>query len=514
MCSSSHDSSRVVPSPWWTRPPRSWPYLTTLMVAVVGRDAGGGDVGADEGVDERRLAARELAHHGDQQRLLQLGGGARDLADQVPEIGAGGEGALEGGGAGQERGLVVGRAGGDAELIGAGLAQHLAGTGVVGREGERGAGRRGPPPPHRSSRDRGRGPGGPPRSTPRPPAGAERSTASAASSWPLSRSSAARAASAIGEPGSWASEIVGPAHGAGAIAGGVGDLDGVAQRARSRRRGRARARRPPRRWADRRARGPAPPGGRGWRRGAAPARAPRGSAGGRWRDRAARRRRRRARSARRSASRLASGPCDARAAARARSNNAPAAWTRLSSRARRPSAARRGGWCRLGVGGALEMAAGLGRGGALVAQERQAELGAGVGVVGRLGDRLAQLADRLVELALRPPRPAEREVRRRQEAAFAAGLVDAAGEVRHRLAGAIERHQRLPEADQGVGIVGPLGERALEGARPPPASDPAPGGRRRGGSRPGRDRRDRRATPPAPRPRRRDRRRRAGCGPG
>ena len=35
-------------------------------------DAGRRDIGADEGVDERRLAAGELAHHGDQQRLIEI----------------------------------------------------------------------------------------------------------------------------------------------------------------------------------------------------------------------------------------------------------------------------------------------------------------------------------------------------------------------------------------------------------------------------------------------------------
>src|SRR5262249_13752916 len=97
-----------------------------------------------------------------------------------------------------------------------------------------------------------------------------------------------------------------------------------------------------------------------------------------------------------------------------------------------------------------------------IGDQRLAECRARVDIVAVLDDRLAQLADRLVEIASPPPRDAEAAVRVREDPAIAAGIRDRASERADRDLVLALPDQREPEADQRGRIAGALLQRALE----------------------------------------------------
>jgi hypothetical protein len=99
---------------------------------------------------------------------------------------------------------------------------------------------------------------------------------------------------------------------------------------------------------------------------------------------------------------------------------------------------------------------------AAVGDDRLAERGAGLRVGAVLGDGLAQLAHRLVEIPRAAPRQAEPAVRLGEDRAIAAGLVDRARERLERGLVAAEQHEREAEADQRRRIAVAQPERALE----------------------------------------------------
>jgi hypothetical protein len=99
----------------------------------------------------------------------------------------------------------------------------------------------------------------------------------------------------------------------------------------------------------------------------------------------------------------------------------------------------------------------------LVGEQCLAERGAGEGVAAVLDDRLAQLADRLVDLALAPPRQAQASVGLGEQGAVAGRLRDRPRQRRDRRVELAERERRGAVPDQRLGIVAARRDRVLEG---------------------------------------------------